>query len=226
MKQMMNINLANLSVVQRPLVAALLISFCYLLFVAPAAYAQQVYKWQDEDGQIHYANSVPPEMVREEHQRLNQQGVVVEHIEDADVPNLLLQSVMSQNQLATRVKKRLLLATYNSEADIETERDRAYLFLDKEADIVNRQLSSLRNNLSDAESMYKNVADDHGLAYSTLQATIASLRDSLERQHERQRTLHAQRLAVQQQYLAEVKSYRDAIRLHEERQLGIPQDKG
>lgn len=194
-----------------------------LPLVTGSSWAQTVYKWQDEEGLIHYGHFVPPDQVKAEHQRLNNQAVVVEHIEDADIPLMVREARLSQNQLASRVKKRLLLATYDNEAEIELERDRAVEFLDMETNIISSQVHSLRNNLKDAEDMFQQVSDDQGLAYTTLQDTISSLRQSLRRQYDRQRELHSQRLLVQQQFVRELQSYRDAVNASDQHMLELSQ---
>lgn len=43
--------------------------------------AQSVYKWVDEDGNIHYSQALPPEQVRQAHERLSPDGLVVERVE-------------------------------------------------------------------------------------------------------------------------------------------------
>ena len=199
--------------------------FCmFLLLFTLSLKAQTVYKWQDENGVIHFGHSIPPDQVTSEHQRLNNQAVVIEHIEHADVPELVKEVRLSQNQVASRVKKRLLLATYDNESEIETERDRAFEFLDKENNTITSQIKSLRENLKDAEDLFDDISDSKRLTHTTLQDTVNSLRQSLRRQNERQRELHQQRLSVQQRYIAEIANYREAVDANNANLLALPED--
>ncbi len=197
------------------------LALLFTLVVSPCALAQSVYKWLDENGEIHYGHNVPPEMIREEHQRLNDQGVVVEHIEDADVPNMLLQAELSQNQRAARVKKRLLLATYRNVDDIAMVRDRSLDILTKERELIQRQVAQLREHLSDAESMQRQVSDQKGLVYSTLYDTAQSLRESLSRQRARLNEVSEKQRRVREQYHVEVQRYHEAQALSATDELSL-----
>jgi len=191
------------------------------LAMSPYAFAQSVYKWLDENGEIHFGHHVPPEMIRAEHQRLNDQGIVVEHIEDADVPNILLEIELSQNQRAARIKKRLLLATYRTVDDIAVVRDRSLDILTKERDLVQRQVAQLREHLANAESMQRQVSDQKGLVYSTLYDTAQSLRESLSRQRARLNEVADKQRKVREQYFVEVQRYHEAKALSATNELSL-----
>lgn len=192
-----------------------------VLVTSPCVFSQSVYKWLDENGEVHYGHNVPPDMVRSEHQRLSSQGVVLEHVEDADVPNMLLEAELTQNQLAARVQKRLLLATYRSVDDIALVRDRSLNMLGKEREVVQRQIAQLREHLADAESMQRQVSDQKGLVYSTLHDTVQSLRESLSRQRSRLNELADKQQFVREQYLVEVQRYNEAQALSANNELNI-----
>lgn len=191
------------------------------LAISPCAFSQSVYKWLDENGKVHYGHNVPPDMIRLEHQRLSSQGIVLEHIEDADVPNMLLEAELTQNQLAARVQKRLLLATYRSVDDIAIMRDRSLTMLGKEREVVQRQVAQLREHLADAESMQRQVSDQKGLVYSTLHDTVQSLRESLSRQRMRLNELADKQQLVREQYLVEVQRYNEAQALSAANELSL-----
>lgn len=187
-----------------------LLALLLSLAISPCLFAQSVYKWLDENGEVHYGHNLPPEMVRVEHQRLSSQGVVLEHIEDASVPNMILETELTQNQLAARVQKRLLLATYRSVDDISIVRDRSLTMLGKEREVVQRQIAQLREHLADAEGMQRQVSDQKGLVYSTLHDTVQSLRESLSRQRTRLSDVSNKQQSVREQYLVEVQRYNEA----------------
>lgn len=191
------------------------------LVISPCLFAQSVYKWLDENGEVHYGHNLPPEMVRLEHQRLNSQGIVLEHIEDADIPHILLETELTQNQLAARVQKRLLLATYRTADDIAVVRDRSLEILGKEREVIQRQVAQLREHLADAESLQRQVSDQKGLVYSTLHDTVQSLRESLSRQRTRLSDLSNKQQQVREQYLVEVQRYNEAQALSATDELNI-----
>lgn len=188
---------------------------------ASAAHATSIYKWLDDDGHIHYSHTVPPEVVRKEHQRLNNQAVVMEHVESADVPNMLAELELTQSQKARRIEKRLLLATYNSVADIAEERDKSLAWLDKEQQITERYLNLLTERLREARYFYSRLSDGEGLAISTMQSTIDSLNQSIRQQKQRQFSIEKKRQLVNNQYAIEVSRYNEALALSESNQLDL-----
>ena len=183
--------------------------------------AGSIYKWLDNDGRIHYSHTVPPEVIRNEHQRLNNQAVVVEHIEDADVPNMLAELELTDKQKNRRIQKRLLLATYDGPDDIARERDAAMSWLDKEQDITEGFMSRLAERLREARYMYRHISDDQGLAYSTMQSTIDSLTASVKQQQQRIQSIEKKRSLVQEKYRLEVSRYNEAVALSENKQLEL-----
>lgn len=192
-----------------------------VVIYASSVEAGSIYKWLDNDGRIHYSHTVPPEVIRNEHQRLNNQAVVVEHIEDADVPDMLAELELTDKQKARRIQKRLLLATYDSPEDIARERDAAISWLDKEQDITERYLNRLKERLREARYMYRHISDDQGLAYSTMQSTIDSLTASVKQQQQRISSIENKRNLVQEKYRLEVSRYHEAMALSEDKQLEL-----
>jgi len=183
--------------------------------------AESIYKWLDNDGHIHYSHTVPPEVIRNEYQRLNNQAVVVEHVEDADVPDMLAELELTDKQKARRIQKRLLLATYDGPDDIARERDAAMSWLDKEQDITEGYMSRLKERLREARYMYRHISDDQGLAYSTMQSTIDSLTASVKQQQQRMQSIEKKRSLVQEKYRLEVSRYNEAVALSENKQLEL-----
>ena len=193
----------------------------FLILLGSEAWAISIYKWLDDDGQIHYSHVVPPEIVRKEHQRLNNQAVVMEHVENADIPNMLAELELTAEQKNRRIQKRLLLATYDSADDIAQERDAAMVWLNKEQQIIERYMALLQERLSEARYMYKHLSDGEGLAYSTMQATIDSLSTSIKQQQQRLHSVENKRSMVNNKYKLELSRYNEAMALSESNQLEL-----
>ena len=82
------------------------------------------YRWVDEQGIVHYGDSIPPQYAEKEHAVLNNQGVVVGHAEAQKTPEQL--AAEAQAFEVTRKQQQhdtFLLATYTSVKDIESLRD-------------------------------------------------------------------------------------------------------
>jgi Domain of unknown function (DUF4124) len=95
-----------------------------LAALAPLAVDAQTYRWVDEQGVVHYGDSIPPQYAEKEHQTLNKQGVEIGHSEAQKTPEQLAAEERQQEE-ALKLKQHdtFLLATYTSVKDIESLRD-------------------------------------------------------------------------------------------------------
>ena len=82
------------------------------------------YKWVDEQGIVHYGDSIPPQYAEKEHQLLNKQGVEVGHTEAQKTPEQLAIDAREHDAVVKQQQHdSFLLATYTSVKDIESLRD-------------------------------------------------------------------------------------------------------
>jgi hypothetical protein len=82
------------------------------------------YKWVDEQGVVHYGDSIPPQYAEKEHKVLNKQGVEVGHTEAQKTPEELAVEARAHEGLVKQQQHdSFLLTTYTSVKDIESLRD-------------------------------------------------------------------------------------------------------
>jgi len=83
-----------------------------------------VYKWVDDQGIVHYGDSIPPQYAQKASTLLNKEGVPIGH-QDATKSAAELAAEADAAQQLARQKQRdhFLLATYTSVKDIEQLRD-------------------------------------------------------------------------------------------------------
>jgi predicted nucleic acid-binding Zn-ribbon protein len=82
------------------------------------------YKWVDEQGVVHYGDSVPPQYAEKEHKLLNGQGVEIGHTEAQKTPEQLAVDAQEHDAIVKQQQHdTFLLATYTSVKDIESLRD-------------------------------------------------------------------------------------------------------
>ncbi|ROR34481.1 DUF4124 domain-containing protein [Inmirania thermothiophila] len=111
----------------RHLVAAL------LLLTALPAWAAKLYKWVDENGVVHYSDTVPPQAAPRGREELDERGLTVRRIERAPTPEELAAAEAERRRREEAERRareqaerdRRLLATYSSLADIARARDEA-----------------------------------------------------------------------------------------------------
>jgi len=105
-----------------PLLASLL-----LAFGAEAG----LYRWVDEDGNVHYTDIIPPSQIKKGHTELTEQGVRIKTIppaktlEEIQAEKELERLRVQQEQIIEQQKAadRVLLQTFRSEDDIKMARD-------------------------------------------------------------------------------------------------------
>jgi hypothetical protein len=82
------------------------------------------YRWVDEQGVVHYGDSIPAQYSEKAHQMLNKQGVVVGHSDAQKTPEELAADAKHEAEnLKKQQHDNFLIATYTSVKDIETLRD-------------------------------------------------------------------------------------------------------
>lgn len=107
--------------------AASLIAACWSAGVA----AQQLFKWTDEQGEVHYTDQVPPSQADKARARLSGEGVQVEEVPRAPTAeeiqaamDLERQKAQEAERLAEqRAEDERLLQTYRTIEDLELARD-------------------------------------------------------------------------------------------------------
>ncbi len=173
----------------------IIISLVAALSGAASAAEKQVYKWEDEDGQLHYGDSIPPEYAEQPKERLNDQGVAVEEIEGKKTPEQLAeeerQKEIAVAQKLQNQKDQALLATYLSVEEIVMHRDRRVELFQAQARVTELYLNNLQRRLeklrqeaagfqpyskeSDAPMIDPDLADDLQETKETIARHIGNL---------------------------------------------------
>jgi hypothetical protein len=117
-----------------------------------AAEHDRVYRWVDEDGQVHYGDSIPPEYSDLPKQVLNEHAVTVEHLEGRKTEEQLVaeekaRQLEMQKELQLRADK-ALLATYLSVEEIVMHRDRRIELFQAQARVTELYLRNLERRLA------------------------------------------------------------------------------
>jgi len=82
------------------------------------------YRWVDEQGVVHYGDSIPPQYAEKAHEMLNKQGVPVGHSDAQKTPEQLATEAREHAEVLKRQQHdSFLMATYTSVKDIESLRD-------------------------------------------------------------------------------------------------------
>lgn len=134
-----------------------------LVVLAPfAGLAQEprVYKWVDENGVLHYGDSIPARYAELPKEVLNEHGVTVENLEGKKTPEQIeAERIERERVAAIEIQRRAdvaLLATYLSVEEILMHRDRRVELFQAQSRVtelylrnLERRMAKLRNEASD-----------------------------------------------------------------------------
>ncbi|HEY5622657.1 MAG TPA: DUF4124 domain-containing protein [Gammaproteobacteria bacterium] len=136
---------------------AILVIAALAVLYLPLAPAQQMYRWVDENGQVHYSDHVPPSYASQDRELLNTQGVSLQQIDGAASEEELaeLERQEQEEEAARRAeieksnRDRVLLSTYLSVEEIVRLRDQRIELLDAQIAVTEQYLTSLNQRLTE-----------------------------------------------------------------------------
>jgi len=135
----------------------------------------KLYRWIDEDGQMHFGDKIPPKYLVKEHDVLNEQGVRVKHREAAKTAaekaeEKRLKKEKDKAALIARKKKqrdRVLLDTYTTERDLIVARDSRLDAVGSQIKLAetiirdsNKKIESMENQISQIIASNRDVPMD------------------------------------------------------------------
>lgn len=190
-----------------------------LLLAAPAAEAQSVYRWVDDEGNTHYGQTVPPRYKDYGYVRLGPDGTIRDRVEPALSPEEIAERRRERAEQAKRESEersqenrdRMLLATYSSEdelhqslqlqlAGIESQRTSTR----KALDLVEKRFESLVGQAARLNREGNAVPDQ-------LQTRIEETRDELRGLRADLKRLDEREAEARERFSSDLERYRELI---------------
>lgn len=208
-----------------PARAALALTLIAGLSAGPAL-AAKLYRWVDDQGNVHYGDKIPPEHVKQERQELNKQGVPVKTIERAKTPEELeadrqadeARKEEERRQREAEEHDRFLLRNYTTEADIQRARDAKIAGVDNAIQLSRGNLKNLSTQLeaqmeraAQLERSGKPVPPEYVKDISETRAQIQLTEEHI-RKREGEKDLIRERYAEDQKRFRELISARAPVR--------------
>lgn len=130
---------------------------CFFIFVFPHVEAAQLYRYKDNSGKVVLSRTIPPELVGNGYEILNEKGRVVESIPPALTPEQI------QARDAELERQRLLAEEKARQAEKDAELKQLYSHPDDAVRILERKaqdiLSLMEAKRSQIEFSAKNIVD-------------------------------------------------------------------
>jgi hypothetical protein len=134
------------------LLAVLALLLAQPVWAAGSASPHSRYKWTDGEGNLHYADALPPEAVKFGYEVVNPQGVVIKHVdrpktaeERAAARAEIAKAQAAKEDAESRVRSdKQMLAAYPSEDDLKRAQH-------QQSDMLEQSLTSARISLQSQE---------------------------------------------------------------------------
>lgn len=190
------------------------------LFAAPLALAQNLYRWVDEEGKVHFTTTLPPEAADRPYDIYSASGILLERVAD---PRALLQQQREEAQAAGAVKKpkplyseeekqniadRLLLLKYRSEEEIAEAMNLELDHLKYDERIIEASQKSLENSLAEQVRAAANRQRAGLPIEETQERDIDVLRKRLRDNEESIAGLVARKQKIREDFDSELMRYR------------------
>lgn len=173
-----------------PILALTLAAWLVPAAAGAAEQEQKLYRWVDENGIVHYGDSVPPEYADADKQILNEHGITLGVVRGKKTPEELAEERRQQELAGQREEQRrqdqALLATYLSVDEIIMHRDRRVELFKAQARVTElyiRNLERRLERLQETASHYRPYSEDPNaeMIDPALSADIADTRATIER---------------------------------------------
>jgi hypothetical protein len=184
---------------------------------------QQVYRWVDKDGVVHYGDHVPPEYANRDRDILNDQAVTVgfERGELTAEQRAALEKEQAAEENERRQQEeqlrrdRVLLNTYLTVNDIEALRDRRLELLDSQIRVTEQYLESLRKRHTVLERQAarftenSDESDANAVMPDDLATELAQSDASISLYEETLQQAQMERQALSESFAADIERFRE-----------------
>lgn len=189
------------------------------LLVAATASAEDVYRWRDENGKVHYGRTLPPEYATRPHEILNSAGVVIERIEDPmarpepepkpdeEKKSDELEPLFTEEEVRFR-SDNLLILRYYTEEDLLEAMENEVAQLSYDIRLINQSQISALTSLA---GHVKNAADRQRAGMSedeAIKKNIHSLRRRLRKSENSLSALKQREAEIRASFATDLARYR------------------
>jgi hypothetical protein len=166
------------------------LSFLPLVGAAAETTSPKLYRWVDNDGVVHYGDSIPAQYAELERQVVNDHGITVDVMHakktEEEIVEEQRQEELRQARELQRRQDHALLATYLTVDEIVLHRDRRVELFQAQARVTELYLSNLKRRLEKLQleaSKYRpySVNPDAEMIDPNLASDIASTKETIER---------------------------------------------
>jgi len=178
----------------------------------------KLYRWVDEQGQVHYSDKVPPEHAGHKWDVLTRQGIRTETVEAAKTPEQLAEEERlarleeEERRLAEEraAQDRILLESYTSEDDIIMIRDGKIAAIEAYIGAANSRIEKLQGQLAKQQKLAAEQKPDSPNA-AKLQKEISQTEQQIRENQDFVATKRAEQEELRVRYNREIQRFRELM---------------
>lgn len=179
--------------------------------------AGRLYKWVDEQGNVHYGDKVPPQYSKQERRVLNDQGVQVDKLDAAKTPEQIAEERRleekrreEERRLAEqRSHDRMLLATFTTEDDMIMTRDGKIAAIESVIRITQGRIEKLKLTIEEDTRRAANLERAGKKVPEDLHQRITQARAQIERYQGFIHAKHGEQEAIRKQFEDDIRRFRE-----------------
>ncbi len=172
---------------QKPAMSRLgIILPAFLTFALGATDAlANMYRYKDDGGSVHIGYAIPPELVDNGYEVLNERGMVIQTILpksvlDAQSAEMLKEAEERHEIELQRAKDEALLRYYSSPADVERARERKLTQLDNFIRIQDRNIASYQAKMRELQGQAAQMQRSERAVPEAIIETLATLEEKVQ----------------------------------------------
>lgn len=206
----------NFSRISRPrlLFAGLIAS---ALCISPVN-AAKLYKWVDEDGNVHYSDKLPPEAAQGAHEKLDNRGRTTDVVKDpqdelqeelVDTASEEQRRRQAEIEARERRRDRILLDTFTTERDLMLTRDDRLNAIDSQINLMKGNNERIQSQINELQARIDNNRNKGVDVPANLLKQFDGLNSQFGKNQEYISARQKERNALAEQFEADLKRFRE-----------------
>jgi len=179
----------------------------------------KLYKWTDQEGNVHYSDQIPPEAKEYARERVNEQGVAVERVDRAQTPEeLAAQKAAADKAIADakhaedlRKADEALMNSYASEEDLTRAYSQRLDLLSQTIDARQMEIAAREQSLTSLVTQAAEMERGGRPVSDAIKQMIASERTEIDRQKQFLLKKESEKLTAKKDYDRDMAAYKSAL---------------
>lgn len=196
---------------------------CAFISALPDAHAQpkskKLYKWTDQQGNVHYSDQIPPEAKEYARERMSEQGVSVERVDRAQTPEEIAARIAAEDKAAAEAKAaeerrkadEALLNSYANEEDLVRSFNQRIDLLNQTVEARRIEISAREQGLAKLVAQAAEMERSGRTVSDALKQTISGERTEIERQKQFLLKKESEKEAARVDYERDIARYKEAL---------------